>query len=70
MPERPFSSQEDSEAVRSTISEVKESPSPSYGTWSTEKNENIEEPVHLQIQKDIEMLKVSISNIITSKDII
>ena len=66
MLERPFSALEDSEAVRPTISEAKETPT--YGTWSMEKNENIEEPVLVQIQKDIDMLKVSVSNIIISKD--
>jgi len=66
MLERPFSALEDSEAVRPTISEAKETPT--YGTWSMEKNENIEEPVLVQIQKDIDMLKVSVSNIIVSKD--
>ena len=55
----------DEAAVRSTIANAKGSPF--YGTSSAERNGNTGIPECSEMRKDIEMLKRSISNIITRK---
>lgn len=54
----------DEAAVRSTIAAAKGNPN-TYGTCSTEQNGGL--PEFFEMRKDIEILKQSVSNIITRK---